>query len=60
LIEAAVQRFVVPADGVAEGERFSYWRDAVSEAMMGVSDERAHDELQPPSRISSRAASVRR
>jgi hypothetical protein len=43
-IGTAVRRLAFSTDDVPEAERFAYWREAVSEGLIGVSGERDRDQ----------------
>jgi AraC-like DNA-binding protein len=45
--ETAMQRLVLSTDDVPEGERFSYWRAAVRDGLIGVRIERDKDQERP-------------
>jgi AraC-like DNA-binding protein len=46
-IEAPMQRLVLTTDDVPEADRFSYWREAVVEGMIGFTGERNAEQATP-------------
>ncbi len=47
LVAPAMQRLIMSTDDIPEAERFAYWREAVSDGLIGVSGERDKDKETP-------------